>query len=59
MVEELLPAFVSGLAEVNVHKRIVLRLGRLLDKGKACLFWGAAAFFHVAFGAGTDHICPG
>ncbi len=58
VVEELLPAFVAGLAEVNVHKRIVLRLGGLLDKSQAGLFWSSAAFSHVAFGAGTDHIFP-
>ena len=59
MVEELLPAFVSWLAEVNVHKRIVLRLGGLLDKRHSGLFGRAAAFSHVAFGAGADHIFPG
>ena len=58
MVEELLPAFVSGLAEVDADKRIMLRLGGLLDKGKAGLLWSSAAFSHVAFGAGTDHIFP-
>ncbi len=58
MVEELLPAFVAGLAEVNVHKRIVPRPDRGADKREAGLLWGPAAFFHVASGAGTNHIRP-
>jgi len=59
VVEELLPAFVAGLAEVNADERIVLRFGGLLDKSEASLFGRAAAFSHVAFGAGADHISPG
>lgn len=41
-----------------MDERIVLRLGGLLDKSKAGLLWSSAAFFHVAFCAGTDHIFP-
>lgn len=58
MVEELLPAFVAGLAEVNADERIVLRLGWFLDKRHSGLFGRPAAFSHVAFGAGADHISP-
>jgi hypothetical protein len=58
MVEELLPAFVARLAEVNMHKRIVLRPGRDADKREAGLLWGSAAFFNVTLGAGADHIFP-
>lgn len=58
VVEELLPAFVAGLAEVNADKRIVFRLGGLLDKLYTGLFGGSAAFGDVAFGAGADHIFP-
>lgn len=54
----MLPAFVSGLAEVNADERIVLRLGGFLDKSHSSLFGRAAAFSHVTFGAGTDHIFP-
>ena len=58
MVEELLPASVAGLAEVNVHKRIVLGLGGETDKGEAGLLRSSATFLHVTFGAGADHISP-
>jgi hypothetical protein len=58
VVEELLPAFVAGLAEVNVHKRIVLRPGRDTDKREAGLLGSSATFFNVTFGAGADHIFP-
>jgi hypothetical protein len=58
MVEELLPAFVTRLAKVNVNKRIVLRPDRSADESQAGLLWGSAAFFNVALRAGTDHILP-
>jgi hypothetical protein len=58
VVEELLPAFVTRLAEVNVDKQIMLRPGGSADEGQACLFWSSAAFFHVAFSTGADHILP-
>lgn len=58
VVEELLPAFVAGLAEVDADERIVLRLGGLLDKSHSGLFGRPAAFSHVTFGAGADHIFP-
>lgn len=58
VVEELLPATVAGLAEVNADKRIMFRLGGFLDKSEASLFGRPAAFCHVTFGAGADHIFP-
>jgi len=58
VVEELLPASVAGLAKVDADERIVLRLGRLLNEGKAGLLGSSATFLHVAFGAGADHILP-
>ena len=58
VVEELLPASVARLAEVNVDERIVLRLGGIADEGESSLLWSSATFFHVAFGAGADHIFP-
>ncbi|MFZ0033598.1 MAG: hypothetical protein WAK60_01245 [Sedimentisphaerales bacterium] len=58
MVEELLPAFVAGLAEVNADERIMLRLGGLLDELYTGLSGSSAAFSHVTFGAGADHIFP-
>jgi len=58
VVEELLPGSVAGLAEVNADERVVLRFCGFLDECQAGLLWSSAAFFHVAFGAGTDHIFP-
>ena len=58
MVEELLPAVVALMAEVNVNKRIAFRLDGFLDKCHTGMFGGLAAFFHVAFRAGTNHIFP-
>ena len=58
MVEELLPASVSLMAEVNMNKRITLWLDGFLDKFHAGLSWGSAAFFHVALRAGTNYISP-
>ena len=58
VVEELLPATVAGLAEVDADERIVFRLCGLLDKSEASLFGRAAAFSHVTFGAGANHIFP-
>ena len=58
MVEELLPAVVALMSEVNVNERIAFWLDRFLDKCHAGVFGGSAALFHIAFGAGTDHIFP-
>ena len=58
MVEELLPASVARLAEMNVDERIVLRFGRFLDERHSGQFWGSASFFDVAVGAGADDIFP-
>jgi len=58
VVEELLPAFVTGLAEVDADERIVLRLGGFLNKRHSGLLGRAAAFSYVTFGAGTDRISP-
>lgn len=54
----MLPASVSLFAKVDVHKRIVLGLDRLLDQRQAGLLWGLAAFFDVAICAGADDIFP-
>ena len=59
MVEELLPGTVAGLAEVNVNKRVVLRLYRFLNKSHAGYFRSAAAFSSVAAGTGTNNVIPG
>ena len=58
MVEELLPASVAGLAEVNANQRIVFRLGGFLDKHESSLLGSSATFRHVTFGASANHIFP-
>ena len=58
MVEELLPASVTVVPEVNVNERIALRLDGLLDKFHPCVLWSSAAFLNVALGAGADYVFP-
>ena len=58
VVEELLPAVVALMAEVNVNERIAFWLNRFLDKCHTGVFGSSAAFFYIAFGAGTNHISP-
>lgn len=58
MVEELFPASVSVVAEVDVDERIVFRLDRLSNKLHLCVFWSSAAFLDIAGCAGTNNIFP-
>ena len=58
MVKELFPASVTLVAEVDVDERISFWPDGFLDESQAGLFWGSAAFSHVALGTGTDHILP-
>jgi len=58
VVEELLPASVAGLAEVDADERIVLGFDGLADEGYSGLLWSSATFYHVTFRAGADHIPP-
>jgi len=58
VVEELLPASVAGMAEMNVDKRIVPRLEGFSDKRQTGLLRTLAAFFHIAFCARTNNIFP-
>lgn len=58
MVEELLPATVSLMAEVDMNERIMFWLDRFCDKCQAGLFWALTAFSHVAFRAGANYIAP-
>jgi len=59
VVEELFPAFVALVAEMDVDEGIVPGLDGLFDEGHAGMFRGMAAFFDVAGGAGTNDIFPG
>ncbi len=58
MVEELFPASVTLMAEVDVDEWIAFWPDGFLDEGQSGVFRGSAALFHIAVGAGADHICP-
>ena len=58
MVEELFPALVPAVAEMNVDERILFRLYGFLYKVHPCVLWSSTAFVNVAFGAGTDYVFP-
>ncbi len=58
MVEELFPASVSVVAEVDVDEGVVFRLDRLSNKLHPCVFWSSAAFLDIAGCAGTNNIFP-
>ena len=58
MVEELFPASVSVVAEVDVEEWVVPGPDRLLNKLHPGVLWGSAAFFNVAGCAGTNNIFP-
>ena len=59
MVEELLPAFVAFMAEVDVGQRIVPGLNGLFYQRHAGDFRGLAALSDVARRTGTNDIFPG
>jgi len=58
VVEELFPASVSVVAEVDVDERVVPGLDGLFDELHAGMFWGMAAFFDVTGRAGTNDVFP-
>ena len=58
MVEELFPAFVSLVAEVDVDQGVVSRSGGLFDQSHAGVFRGPAALSDVAGRAGADDVLP-
>ncbi len=58
MVEELFPAFVSVVAEVDVDQGVVSRSGGFFDQLYAGVSRGPAAFPDVAVCAGTDDVFP-
>jgi poly(A) polymerase len=58
MVEELLPAFVAVVVEVQMNDRIAFGLDGFLDERHVRLVGRHAAFSGVAFGAGTDNVFP-
>ena len=58
MVEELLPASVSVVAEVDVYERIVPGPDGFLNKLHPGVFGSSTSFFNVAGCAGTNNIFP-
>ncbi len=58
MVEELFPASVAVMAEVDVEEGVVPGPDRLSNKLHPGVLWGSAAFFYVAGCAGTNNIFP-
>ena len=58
MVEELLPAFVAFVAEVDAGQRVMSWFDRVLDKFHTGDFRRSAALFNVARRAGTNDIFP-
>ncbi len=58
MVEELFPASVAVMAEVDVDERVVPGLDRLSNKLHPCVFWSSAAFLDIVGCAGTNNIFP-
>ncbi len=58
MVEELFPASITLMAEMDVDERIVQRLNRLLYQCHACLFELEVAFFNVTGRTRADYIFP-
>ena len=59
MIEELLPASVSLVAEVDTNEGVVAGFDGFLDEVHACVAWGASSFFYVAGGARTNNVLPG
>ena len=59
MVEELFPASIAVVAEVDVDEGIVSGPNGLLDEFHAGVLWRPAAFLDVTGGAGTHDVAPG
>ena len=58
MVEELLPAFVSFMSEMDVGQRVMSGLDGLFDQFHSRELRCLAALFDVTRRAGTDNIFP-
>ena len=58
IVEELFPAMVSLVVQVDMYDGVAFWFYRFCDQGHSGLFWCSAAFFYVAFSACTDNIFP-
>ena len=58
VVEELLPAAITLMAQEDMKKRIMLRFYGLSEKRHTGLSRRSAGLFHITFCAGTDNISP-
>jgi len=58
VVEELLPASVAMVAEMDVDKGIVPGPDWLSDKLHPGALWSSPTLFDIALGAGADNIFP-
>ena len=58
MVEELFPASVAVVVQVDVDEGVVPGLDWLFNKFHSCGFRSSASFSDVAFGTGTDYVAP-
>lgn len=58
MVEELFPASVAVVAEVDVDKGVVPWSDGLSNKLHPGVLWSSATFFDVAGCAGTNNVFP-
>ena len=58
MIEELFPAAISMMIQVNVDKGVTFGLDRFLDKFHSCLLGISPALFNITFDACTDNIFP-
>jgi len=59
VVEELFPAFVSVVAEVDVDEGVVAGLDGFFYELHAGIFQGLTAFFDVTGRTGTNDVFPG
>ncbi len=58
MVEELFPASVAVVAEVDVDEWVVPGLDGLSNELHPGVLWSLAAFFYVAGCAGANNVLP-
>ena len=59
MVEELFPASVAIVTEMDVDEGIAAGPDRLFNEFHVGFLWRSAALFNVACGAGAHDIAPG
>jgi len=58
VVEELLPAMITFVAEMNMNQGISPRPFRFSDEGHTGLLRSFAAFSDITGGAGTNNVIP-